>query len=433
MRAGVDLVRLLTSGCTSLVVFEDLHWADSESLTLFERLAEPDGGPLLVVGTYRPDGLSRRHPAGDLLTRLERRHAVTNVRLNRLAPADVSGFLAAVFGEDPSFRTVDALHRRTGGNPFFLEELVASAGDMSHRRAGDGSAAVDHRRARAGAARRTRPRRSAGHHGGVGARPAGQFRHARRRHRHRGGRADRAPAFRRRQRPVRRGRPRQSSASITIWRGRRSRRTLLGRERRRLNEAALDVLQRSHSRDHVAMALHAQGAERYDEMVAEARLGAHESLRLGSTYQALQLAETGLAEAEDDLGLRGMATEAAWLAGLLDDAGDARRPVAPARARRRRHQRGGGGTEPAPANRLRRRRPRRQWTRSRRCSSARSTSCPATRSERRRWPSSPSRTCSATRSLQTCDWADKAYALATANGLRERRASRRWWKRARCW
>ena len=74
VRAGVDLVRLLTSGCTSLVVFEDLHWADSESLTLFERLAEPDGGRLLVVGTYRPDGLSRRHPAGDLLTRLERRH-----------------------------------------------------------------------------------------------------------------------------------------------------------------------------------------------------------------------------------------------------------------------------------------------------------------------------------------------------------------------
>ena len=80
------------------------------------------------------------------------------------------------------------------------------------------------------------------------------------------------------------------------------------------------MLQRSHSRDHVAMALHAQGAGRYDQMVAEARLGAQESLRLGSTYQALQLAETGLAEAEDDLELRGMATKAAWLAGLLDDA-----------------------------------------------------------------------------------------------------------------
>src|SRR5262245_54106947 len=53
VRAGVDLVHELTSGRVGLVVFEDLHWADSESLTLFERLADPDGGQVLAVGTYR--------------------------------------------------------------------------------------------------------------------------------------------------------------------------------------------------------------------------------------------------------------------------------------------------------------------------------------------------------------------------------------------
>ena len=84
------------------------------------------------------------------------------------------------------------------------------------------------------------------------------------------------------------------------------------------------MLQRSHSRDHVAMAQHAQGAGRYDEMVTEARLGAQESLRLGSTYQALQLAETGLAEAEDDLELRGMATEGGVAGRAARRRGDAR-------------------------------------------------------------------------------------------------------------
>ena len=319
VRAGVDLVRQLTSGYTSLVVFEDLHWADSESLTLFERLAEPDGGRLLVVGTYRPDGLSRRHPAGDLLTRLERRHAVTNVRLNRLAPADVSGFLAAVFGEDPSFRTVDALHRRTGGNPFFLEELVASAGDMS-----TGALATaplpwtiaELVRAQLDeldpAVRGIITAASV-----LGRRVSFDMLSA-----VTGTDEDELIALLRS--AVESGllvEADPDSFSFHHDLAREAiRSTLLGRERRRLNEAALDVLQRSHSRDHVAMALHAQGAERYDEMVAEARLGAHESLRLGSTYQALQLAETGLAEAEDDLELRGMATQAAWLAGLLDDA-----------------------------------------------------------------------------------------------------------------
>jgi len=60
--AGVALVRQLTDGHTGLVVFEDLHWADSESLATFELLAEPESGPLVVVGTYRPDGLSRATP-----------------------------------------------------------------------------------------------------------------------------------------------------------------------------------------------------------------------------------------------------------------------------------------------------------------------------------------------------------------------------------
>jgi predicted ATPase len=132
VRAGVELVRQLTESVAGLVVFEDLHWADSESLRVFEQLAEPGSGRLLVVGTYRPDGLSRRHPASELLPRLDRRHSVSHVQLARLSPADVSAFLNAVYGQVPSFRVVDALHTRTGGNPFFLEELVASAGQAPY-------------------------------------------------------------------------------------------------------------------------------------------------------------------------------------------------------------------------------------------------------------------------------------------------------------
>ena len=95
---------------------------------------------------------------------------------------------------------------------------------------------------------------------------------------------------------------------------------LLGRERRRLHEAALAALRDAQSRDHVALTHHAQGAGRFDDMVAEARLGARESLALGSSYQALQLAEMGLDEVPGDLDLLAVATRAAWLAGLLDDA-----------------------------------------------------------------------------------------------------------------
>src|SRR3569833_657805 len=83
LQAGLEIVRVLTTPGPAMVVFEDLHWADSESIALFERLADMPGHRLLV-GTYRPDEITRRHPVADLLPRLERRHSVTHLWLDRL-------------------------------------------------------------------------------------------------------------------------------------------------------------------------------------------------------------------------------------------------------------------------------------------------------------------------------------------------------------
>ncbi len=320
VRAGVDLVRSLSGDRPSLVVFEDLHWADSESLATFELLAEPEGGPLVLLGTYRPDGLSRRHPAADLLPRLERRHSVTHLQLARFSPSEVSTFLTAVFDQDPSFRAVDALHTRTGGNPFFLEELVASAGelgggledaplpwtvaDVVHNQVDGLDPEV---RAVVAAASVLGRRVSFDLLAAVTG-------------------ASEPDLIDRLRMAVDSGLLVETDADVFGFHHDLAREaiesSLLGRERRRLHEAALDALRQAGSRDHVALTHHARGAARFDEMVEEARLGAHESLQLGSTFQALQLAETGLAEADDDLDLRSTAAEAAALAGLLDEAAE---------------------------------------------------------------------------------------------------------------
>src|SRR3546814_20218711 len=79
-------------------------------------------------------------------------------------------------------------------------------------------------------------------------------------------------------------------------------------------------------------------------MVAAARRGARESLALGSSCQALQLAEMGLSEADGALELRSLATRSAWLAALLEEAAEhgdewldiARRRRAPGQAAARR-------------------------------------------------------------------------------------------------
>lgn len=319
VRAAVDLVRVVVAEHLGLVVFEDLHWADSESLAVFERLAEPEGGRLVVVGTYRPEGLSRRHPTSELLPRLERRHAVTHLHLGRLTAAEVSLFLAAVFDEDPSFRAVDAIHQRTGGNPLFLEELVGRAGDLSADSLASAplpwTVAEIVRAQLDGLDPEVRTTVAAA--SVLGRRVAFDVLAA-------ATATDEATLIERLRAAVDSGLLVEVDQDVFGFHHDLAREAieegLLGRERRRLHESALDALCQSGSRDHVAIAHHARGAGRYDQMVDAARLGAHESLRLGSTYQALQLAETGLTEAEDDLDLRGVAAEAAWLAGLLDDA-----------------------------------------------------------------------------------------------------------------
>jgi hypothetical protein len=73
-------------------------------------------------------------------------------------------------------------------------------------------------------------------------------------------------------------------------------------------------------RDSVLVVRHAAGAARFDGMVAAAREGAHECIRRGSAYRALELAESALGERPDDADLLTVAAQAAWMVRLSEDA-----------------------------------------------------------------------------------------------------------------
>ena len=111
-----------------VLVIEDLHWIDADSAHMFEHIAQQPFGRLVIIGTYRPNDLSRRAPGGELITRLERQHSVEQVRLDRLDRADVAAMLGAIDGVLPSSAAVDAVYRRSGGVPFVIEELVRCCG-----------------------------------------------------------------------------------------------------------------------------------------------------------------------------------------------------------------------------------------------------------------------------------------------------------------
>src|SRR5690349_4373184 len=129
LRAGLQILLQVTADGPAVIVFEDLHWADSESIALFERIADLAGDRLLL-GTYRPAEVMRRNPISGLLDRMERRYEVYHVRLERLDLSQTSTFLATATGKPPPYRAAVALHNRTGGNPFFLEELLRDGDDL---------------------------------------------------------------------------------------------------------------------------------------------------------------------------------------------------------------------------------------------------------------------------------------------------------------
>jgi predicted ATPase len=99
-----------------LVVFEDLHWIDTESQAFLDSLIEslPPARLLLLVN-YRPE---YEHSWGS-------KTFYTQVRLDPLPPESALELLHGLLGEDRTIEPLTSiLIERTEGNPFFLEESV---------------------------------------------------------------------------------------------------------------------------------------------------------------------------------------------------------------------------------------------------------------------------------------------------------------------
>jgi predicted ATPase len=99
-----------------VLVFEDLHWIDTETQALLDSVVERlPTARLVLLGNYRPE---YQHGWG-------RKTYYTHVPLDPLPPASADALVHALLGEDPSVTPlVPLLLARTGGNPFFLEECV---------------------------------------------------------------------------------------------------------------------------------------------------------------------------------------------------------------------------------------------------------------------------------------------------------------------
>ena len=105
----------------SVVVFEDVHWADEATLDLIKYLGRRIGETrTLLVLTYRDDELSARHPLRLVLGDLPRDRC-TRLMLAPLSPRAVAQLAHEAGGGGDAA----SLHAATGGNPFFVTEALA--------------------------------------------------------------------------------------------------------------------------------------------------------------------------------------------------------------------------------------------------------------------------------------------------------------------
>jgi DNA-binding CsgD family transcriptional regulator/tetratricopeptide (TPR) repeat protein len=123
--AVLRLLRAIAGSGGCLAILEDLHWADPETLTIVEYLADnllPERVLCIVTLRDEPGTL-----ALDLARGLHARRASDVVELSRLDPAEVAEMVASCLDTDDVPPEVVELAERAEGIPFLVEELLAVA------------------------------------------------------------------------------------------------------------------------------------------------------------------------------------------------------------------------------------------------------------------------------------------------------------------
>ena len=141
LEAVVDLFAAVSAGAPTVLIVDDLQWAARPTLLLLRHLLHaPATMPLLVVATYRDTDLAPGHLLADALAELRRVDGVERMELKGLDQDGVTGFVAAASGHEldrAASLFAGRLWAETGGNPFFLSEVLANLAESGSIRQDD--------------------------------------------------------------------------------------------------------------------------------------------------------------------------------------------------------------------------------------------------------------------------------------------------------
>jgi tetratricopeptide (TPR) repeat protein len=121
-RAVYSFMEGLAKSQPLVLVLSELHWADDLVLSGIDQILEKlRSFPFMLVATARPELESRWTPASG-------RHNAVTLTLDPLDEGAAAQLLTSLFGSEPPGELRELLLERSGGNPFFLEELAALLG-----------------------------------------------------------------------------------------------------------------------------------------------------------------------------------------------------------------------------------------------------------------------------------------------------------------
>jgi class 3 adenylate cyclase/tetratricopeptide (TPR) repeat protein len=137
-RAVTGFLQAIAGEVPVALLLDDLHWVDEASLDLLQHLARHTRTDrILILGTYRDTEVTRKHPLDAALRDLIREELLERISVGRLEQGDTAALMAATFGEEHvSDDFASLVHRRTEGNPFFVQHVLrvlVERGDVYQR------------------------------------------------------------------------------------------------------------------------------------------------------------------------------------------------------------------------------------------------------------------------------------------------------------
>jgi DNA-binding CsgD family transcriptional regulator/tetratricopeptide (TPR) repeat protein len=118
-REAFDAVRLVLEETPTLLVLEDVHWADEATLDVLRMLGRrAQSVASLVIATYRDDEIDRTHPLQIVLGELATARGVAWLELEPLSREAVARLA------EGTRLDADELYRKTSGNPFYVSQVL---------------------------------------------------------------------------------------------------------------------------------------------------------------------------------------------------------------------------------------------------------------------------------------------------------------------